>query len=156
MSSPDDLKNLGLKATTPRLKILEVFEQANGRHMTADDVHRILQDSRLDIGLATVYRALTQFEEAGLLERHHFETGKATYELRADHHHDHLVCVNCGRVEEFYEAEIERRQKKVAKEHGFAILEHALNIYAECTKPNCEHRKKTAREEDPEKPQNPD
>lgn len=140
MSNPDDLKSIGLKATFPRLKILELFEKAEVRHMTAEDVYRLLVNDGMDIGLATVYRVLTQFEQAGLLERHHFESGKAVFELNAGHHHDHLVCVNCGRVEEFYDAEIERRQAKIAKERGFAIQEHALYLYAECTKANCPHR----------------
>ncbi len=140
MSNPDDLKSIGLKATFPRLKILELFEKAEVRHMTAEDVYRLLVNEGMDIGLATVYRVLTQFEQAGLLERHHFESGKAVFELNAGHHHDHLVCVNCGRVEEFYDAEIERRQAKIAKDRGFAIQEHALYLYAECTKANCPHR----------------
>ena len=140
MSNPEDLKSIGLKATFPRLKILELFEKSEIRHMTAEDVYRLLVNDGMDIGLATVYRVLTQFEQAGLLERHHFESGKAVFELNAGHHHDHLVCVNCGRVEEFYDAEIERRQAKIAKERGFAIHEHALYIYAECTKAECPHR----------------
>ena len=140
MSNPDDLKSIGLKATFPRLKILELFEKSEVRHMTAEDVFRLLVNDGMDIGLATVYRVLTQFEQAGLLQRHHFESGKAVFELNAGHHHDHLVCVNCGRVEEFYDAEIERRQAKIAKERGFAIQEHALYLYAECTKANCPHR----------------
>ncbi len=140
MSNPDDLKSIGLKATFPRLKILELFEKSEVRHMTAEDVYRLLVNDGMDIGLATVYRVLTQFEQAGLLERHHFESGKAVFELNAGHHHDHLVCVNCGRVEEFYDAEIERRQAKIAKERGFTIQEHALYLYAECTKANCPHR----------------
>lgn len=140
MSKSADLKNIGLKATFPRLKILELFENAEARHLTADDVHRRLLGENMDIGLATVYRVLTQFEQAGLLERHHFESGKAVFEIKAGQHHDHLVCINCGRVEEFYDEEIERRQKKIARERGFAIQEHALYLYAECLKPECPHR----------------
>ena len=140
MSKSSDLKSMGLKATIPRLKILELFDKAEVRHLTADDVYRMLLAENLDIGLATVYRALTQFEQAGLLERHHFESGKAIFEIKAGQHHDHLVCINCGRVEEFFDEEIERRQKKIAKERGFAIQEHALYLYAECTKPECIHR----------------
>ena len=143
MSNSSDLKNIGLKATIPRLKILELFEKSEVRHLTAEDVYRLLITEDMDIGLATVYRVLTQFEQAGLLERHYFESGKAVFELNPGHHHDHLVCVNCGRVEEFYDAEIERRQSKIAKERGFAIQEHALYLYAECIKPDCEHRNKT-------------
>lgn len=140
MSNPEDLKSIGLKATFPRLKILELFEKAEIRHMTAEDVYRLLVNDGMDIGLATVYRVLTQFEQAGLLERHHFESGKAVFELNAGQHHDHLVCVNCGRVEEFYDPEIERRQAKIAKERGFAIQEHALYLYAECLQAQCPHR----------------
>ena len=140
MSKSTDLNSMGLKATFPRLKILELFENAEVRHLTADDVYRLLLNENIEIGLATVYRALTQFEQAGLLERHHFESGKAVFEIKAGTHHDHLVCINCGRVEEFFDEEIERRQKKIAKERGFAIQEHALYLYAECTKVACQHR----------------
>ena len=140
MSDPQSLKNMGLKATFPRLKILELFEKSTLRHMTAEDVYRMLLAENMDIGLATVYRVLTQFEQAGLLERSHFESGKAVYEKKDGPHHDHLVCIQCGHVEEFYDEEIERRQKKIAKERGFAIHEHALNIFADCIDPNCERR----------------
>ena len=140
MSNSTNLKNIGLKATFPRLKILELFENTEVRHLTADDVYQALLSENMDIGLATVYRVLTQFEQAGLLERHHFESGKAIFEVKAGRHHDHLVCINCGRVEEFFDEEIERRQKKIAKERGFAIQEHALYLYAECTKAECIHR----------------
>lgn len=142
MNKSNELNSMGLKATFPRLKILELFENAEERHLTADDVYRLLLADNMDIGLATVYRVLTQFEQAGLLERHHFESGKAVFEIRAGQHHDHLVCVDCGRVEEFFDEEIERRQKKIAKERGFAIQEHALYLYAECIKSNCPHRNK--------------
>jgi Fur family ferric uptake transcriptional regulator len=141
MSSPQDLKSAGLKATLPRLKIINLFESSKVRHLTAEDVYKLLLGEGLDIGLATVYRVLTQFEQAGLLVRHHFESGKAVFELNEGTHHDHLVCIQCGRVEEFYDAEIEKRQVKVAKERGFAISEHALYLYAECTKPRCPYRK---------------
>ena len=140
MSKSNELKSMGLKATLPRLKILDLFEKAELRHLSADDVYRLLLSENMDIGLATVYRVLTQFEQAGLLERHHFESGKAVFEIKANHHHDHLVCINCGRVEEFVDDEIERRQKKIAKERGFVIQEHALYLYAECTKANCPNR----------------
>jgi Fur family transcriptional regulator, ferric uptake regulator len=140
MSTPHDLKNAGLKATVPRLKIINLFETSSLRHMTAEDVYRQLLTEGLDIGLATVYRVLTQFEQAGLLVRHHFETGKATFELNPGTHHDHLVCMTCGRVEEFYDPEIEKRQAKIARARGFAIAEHALYLYAECLKPDCPHR----------------
>lgn len=143
MTTSHDLKNAGLKATLPRLRIINLFEQSKVRHLTAEDVYKQLLADGLDIGLATVYRVLTQFEQAGLLVRHHFESGKAVFELNQGGHHDHLVCLQCGRVEEFFDPEIEKRQLKVAKERGFAIAEHALYLYAECVKPNCPHRKTT-------------
>ena len=145
MSNSQDLKNMGLKATFPRLKILDLFQKAQAdtgsRHMTAEDVYRALIAEGMDIGLATVYRVLTQFEQAGLLERHYFESGKAVFELNEGKHHDHLVCMQCGKVEEFYDAEIEKRQIKVAKERGFQVNEHALYLYADCIKPNCPNKK---------------
>ncbi len=141
MTNPADLKNIGLKATLPRLKILEIFQNSNVRHLTAEDVYRHLLHEELDIGLATVYRVLTQFEQAGLLTRSNFESGKAVFELNEGTHHDHLVCVDCGRVEEFYDAEIERRQQAIAAERGFALHEHALALYGACTKTNCPHKK---------------
>jgi Fur family transcriptional regulator, ferric uptake regulator len=140
MSNLDELKSTGLKATLPRLKILEVFNRGTQRHMTAEDVFRVLLQERSDIGLATVYRVLTQFEQAGILSRSHFESGKAVYEVNEGTHHDHLVCLDCGKVEEFYDAEIERRQHLVAKAKGFDIAEHALSLYAHCTKNPCPNR----------------
>ena len=140
MANIDELKSTGLKATLPRLKILDVFQKGSQRHMTAEDVFRVLLEERSDIGLATVYRVLTQFEQAGILSRSHFESGKAVYELNEGTHHDHLVCLDCGRVEEFYDAEIEKRQTAVAQAKGFAIAEHALSMYAHCTKAACPHR----------------
>jgi Fur family ferric uptake transcriptional regulator len=140
MANIDELKSTGLKATLPRLKILEIFQKGAQRHMTAEDVFRVLLQDRSDIGLATVYRVLTQFEQAGILSRSHFESGKAVYELNEGQHHDHLVCLDCGRVEEFYDAEIERRQHAVAKDKGFTIADHALSLYANCTKENCPSR----------------
>ena len=142
MSDPRELRDQGLKVTVPRLKVLNLFQHSPDRHLTAEDVYRKLLDEHSDIGLATVYRVLTQFEQAGLLMRHHFEGGKAVYELNQGTHHDHLVCQQCGRVEEFYDAEIEKRQTKVAKERGFAIREHQLHIYADCIKAKCPHRPK--------------
>ena len=141
MSTAQDLKTAGLKVTLPRLRIINLFETSKVRHMTAEDVYRLLQGEGIDIGLATVYRVLTQFEQAGLLSRHHFESGKAVYELNEGKHHDHLVCMQCGRVEEFFDAEIEKRQQRIAHDRGFEIAEHALYLYAECTKPRCPHRK---------------
>lgn len=136
-----DLKTIGLKTTLPRLKILNLFESSSIRHLSAEDVYKELLSEGEDIGLATVYRVLTQFEQAGLLERHHFESGKAVFELASDSHHDHLVCLQCGRVEEFYDAEIEKRQIKIAKDRGFTLQAHSLSLYADCTKPNCPYRK---------------
>ncbi|MEX0959888.1 MAG: ferric iron uptake transcriptional regulator [Burkholderiales bacterium] len=140
MSTPQDLKSIGLKATLPRLKILNLFENSDERHLTAEDVYKVLMTEGMEIGLATIYRVLTQFEQAGLLVRHHFESGKAVFELNEGGHHDHLVCIQCGHVEEFYDAEIERRQVKVAKDRGFNIHEHSLQIYADCVRPDCKHR----------------
>lgn len=141
MSNPSDLKNIGLKATLPRLKILDLFEQSNKRHMTAEEIYRMLSEEDLDIGLATVYRVLTQFEQAGLLIRHHFDSDKAVFELNEGDHHDHLVCLQCGKVEEFLDSEIEKRQHRIAKERGFSIHDHSLQIYADCIKDNCPNRK---------------
>lgn len=140
MSSASDLKTHGLKATAPRLRILKLFESSEVRHLSAEEVYRLLIGEGIDIGLATVYRVLTQFEQAGILQRHHFESGKAVFELNEGHHHDHLVCMQCGHVEEFYDQEIEKRQSKVAKERGFTIREHSLYLYADCNKQDCPHR----------------
>ncbi len=140
MTKASHLKDIGLKATGPRLKILNLFETCGLRHLSAEDVYRIMLEEKIDIGLATVYRVLTQFEQAGILTRHHFESERAVYELNHGHHHDHLVCMQCGRVVEFFEPEIEALQEKVAKQHGFKIQEHALYLYAECTKTDCEHK----------------
>ena len=145
MTEPSELKSTGLKVTVPRLKVLDIFQNSKERHLTAEDVYRRLLDEHSDIGLATVYRVLTQFEQAGLLMRHHFEGGKAVYELNQGGHHDHLVCLQCGRVEEFYDAEIEKRQERVAQERGFTIHEHSLALYADCTKPNCPNRPRSRR-----------
>ena len=132
MDKIDELKSTGLKATLPRLKILEIFQSGDQRHMTAEDVYRVLLNHHSDIGLATVYRVLTQFEQAGILERSHFESGKAVYELNEGTHHDHLVCTGCGKVEEFYDAELERRQQMVAKDKGWALQDHAMSLYGLC------------------------
>ena len=142
MANIDELKSTGLKATLPRLKILDVFQKGAQRHMTAEDVFRVLLQDHSDIGLATVYRVLTQFEQAGILSRNHFEAGKAVFELNEGKHHDHLVCMDCGRVEEFFDAEIEKRQKAVAVSRGFELQDHSLALYAACTKKNCPHRGK--------------
>jgi len=140
MSEPSELKNVGLKATLPRLKILNLFETSDQRHLSAEDIYRVLINEHEDIGLATVYRVLTQFEQAGLLIRHHFESGKAVFELNQGGHHDHLVCLQCGRVEEFCDPEIEKRQDNIAKERGFTIREHSLYLYVDCAKPGCPYK----------------
>ena len=132
MSTLDELKSSGLKATLPRMKILEVFQKGRQRHMTAEDVYKALLAEGADIGLATVYRVLMQFEQAGILSRNHFEAGKAVFELNEGKHHDHLVCVMCGRVEEFYDPEIERRQQLVAKDKGWILQDHAMSLYGLC------------------------
>lgn len=142
MTHIDNLKSTGLKATLPRLKILEIFQKGQQRHMTAEDVFRVLLLEHSDVGLATVYRVLAQFEQADILVRSHFESGKAVYELNEGQHHDHLVCLDCGRVEEFFDAAIEQRQHDVAKTKGFEIADHALSLYAHCTQTECMHRPK--------------
>jgi Fur family ferric uptake transcriptional regulator len=142
VTTPADLKTIGLKATLPRLRILELFEKSEVRHLSAEDVYRILLNEGTDTGLATVYRVLTQFEQAGLLVRHHFETGKAVFELNRGEHHDHLVCIQCGHVEEFYDPEIEKRQIKIAETRGFKIHDHSLHLYADCIRKNCPRKAK--------------
>lgn len=138
----DELKNTGLKVTVPRLKILEIFEKAEERHLTAEDVYRLLIAENSDIGLATVYRVLAQFEQSGLLTRSYFEPSKAVYELSDEEHHDHLICLDCGRVEEFFDPEIEKRKDAVAKTKGFRVEDHVLSLYARCVKKNCPHQPK--------------
>ena len=140
MNSTDGLKNSGLKATVPRLKILDIFQRSKQSHMSAEDVFRVLILENFDIGLATVYRVLTQFEQAGLLSRSQFEGGKALYELNDGQHHDHLVCLDCGHVEEFFDTEIENRQHAIARQLGFEIADHALSLYAICRKNPCPNR----------------
>ena len=140
MNHADELKSSGLKATLPRIKILEVFQRSSRRHMTAEDVYKVLLTDAADVGLATVYRVLMQFEQAGILSRNHFEAGKAVFELNEGKHHDHLVCLDCGRVEEFFDAEIEKRQKAVAQARGFELQDHSLALYAVCTKKACEFK----------------
>jgi Fur family ferric uptake transcriptional regulator len=138
----EELRNVGLKVTTPRLKILGLLEKATARHMTAESIYRQLTESGEVIGLATVYRALAQFEAAGLITRHHFEGGQTVYELERGPHHDHIVCVHCGRVEEFYDKVIEDRQREIAAKLGFNLSDHALTLYGECSGPDCAGRKK--------------
>ena len=140
MTNADELKSSGLKATLPRIKILEVFQRTEQRHMTAEDVFKHLLAEGSDIGLATVYRVLMQFEQAGILSRNHFESGKSIFELNEGEHHDHLVCLDCGHVEEFFDAEIEARQRTIAIERGYALQEHSLALYAHCRRDGCPHR----------------
>lgn len=141
MTTANDLKSIGLKATLPRMKILELFQNGEHRHLSAEDVYRLLLQEDVDIGLATVYRVLTQFEQAGLLARQHFETGKSVFELNEGEHHDHLVCIQCGKVEEFFDSGIEERQKKIAISRGFELHDHALALYGSCIKKDCEHKR---------------
>ena len=140
MSTAQSLKEIGLKATLPRRRILELFETSKVRHLSAEDVYKALMAEGMDVGLATVYRVLTQFEQAGLLARQYFETGKAVFELNQGGHHDHLVCLQCGRVEEFYDSEIEKRQTEVARGRGFELRGHSLAMYADCEKQDCPYR----------------
>ena len=142
MTHADELKSSGLKATLPRIKILEVFQRAQRRHMTAEDVYKSLLTDGADVGLATVYRVLMQFEQAGLLTRSTFESGKSVFELNEGQHHDHLVCLTCGRVEEFFDDQIEQRQRAIAVSRGFEIHDHSLALYARCTKTECPYRHK--------------
>ncbi len=139
-SENDELKKVGLKVTLPRVKIFQVLESADPHHMSAEDVYRALIDAGEDVGLATVYRVLTQFESAGLVERHNFDGGHSVFELARGEHHDHIVCVDCGKVSEFTDALIEEQQQKVAKKLGFRLQDHSLYLYGVCTKSECPHR----------------
>ena len=130
-----ELKDAGLKITLPRIKILQILESSEIRHVSAEDVYKLLLESGEEIGLATVYRVLTQFEQAGLIARHHFEGGHSVFELTPESHHDHIVCIKCGKVEEFADDEIEFRQKAVAEKLGFELTHHNLNMYGLC--PDC-------------------
>ncbi|TAK53497.1 MAG: ferric iron uptake transcriptional regulator [Gammaproteobacteria bacterium] len=135
-----DLRKLGLKVTLPRIKILEILA-ASAVHLSAEDIYRQLLEHGEDIGLATVYRVLTQFEAASLVRRHHFEGGTAVFELNRGEHHDHIVCMDCGKVEEFLDCGIESRQLDVAKKLGFQVEEHNLILYGRCRRKNCPHRR---------------
>ena len=140
MRDSHDIKNAGLKVTMPRVKILKLFETSEVRHLTAEDVYRLLLAEGEDVGLATVYRVLTQFEAAGLLTRHNFEGDKSVFELNQGQHHDHLVCLQCGKVEEFCDQDIEKLQEKIARDRGFAIREHSLYLFADCLKIDCPNK----------------
>ncbi|KEZ76264.1 ferric iron uptake transcriptional regulator [Salinisphaera hydrothermalis] len=133
-----DLRKAGLKATLPRLKILEVLQQNRQDHLSAEDVYRKLLDNEEDIGLATIYRVLSQFEDAGLVIRHHFEDGHALFELEQGPH-DHLICVKCGKIEEFFDDEMQQRQRDLAQKSGFDLSKHTLVLYGECQAANCEN-----------------
>ncbi|MCB1858862.1 MAG: ferric iron uptake transcriptional regulator [Gammaproteobacteria bacterium] len=132
-----EIKKAGLKVTLPRVKILSLLEK-HGGHLSAEDVYKLLLGEGEEIGLATVYRVLTQFQTAGLVVRHNFEGGQSVFELDHGDHHDHLVCLRCGRVEEFVDDTIENRQQAIADRHGFTIKDHALVIYGYCGDPNCQ------------------
>lgn len=132
--SKEALKTAGLKATLPRLKVLALFESTTLRHLSAEDIYRLLLEARTDVSLATIYRVLAQFEHAGLLNRHHFEGDHALYERSQGSHHDHLVCLECGRVEEFVDETIEAKQRDIATSFGYDMRDHALNIYGICPK----------------------
>ncbi len=134
-----DLKRAGLKATLPRLKILRFLEESDQRHMSAEAVYKALLEAGDEVGLATIYRVLTQFEAAGLVTRHHFDEGHSVFELNLGEHHDHIVCVRCGRVDEFVDETIEERQHKIAEEKGYEMTDHALYIYGIC--PDCRKAK---------------
>lgn len=135
MEESKQLKNAGLKITLPRLKVLQILEQSYNHHLSAEDVYKALLETGDDVGLATVYRVLTQFENAGLVSRHNFEGGHSVFELSQGAHHDHLVCVKCGCVEEFVDEVIEQRQKTIAEQANFKMTDHELNIYGIC--PRC-------------------
>jgi len=135
-----DIRDVGLKVTVPRMKILNLLENLGEQHVSAEDVYRMLLEAGEEVGLATIYRVLTQFETAGLVERHNFEGGFSVFELNRGQHHDHIVCTNCGKVEEFVDETIEKRQKEIADEQDFEIEEHSLIIYGRCKDPNCPNR----------------
>lgn len=137
-----DLRKAGLKVTLPRMRILEILESGDMRHMSAEDVYKQLLEGQEDIGLATVYRVLTQFEAAGLVTRHHFEGGHSVFELNQGEHHDHIVCNQCGKIVEFFDETIEQIQDQIARKAGFAIRDHSLTIYGDCIKDNCPNRKR--------------
>ncbi len=137
-----DLRKAGLKVTLQRLKILEFLEKSPSQHFSAEDVYKALLDHGEDVGLATVYRVLTLFESAGIVQRHHFESGSAVFELGQAEHHDHIVCEQCGKVFEFNDPVIEARQEAVAESLGFALKGHAMHLFGHCRNPQCEHAKK--------------
>ena len=131
------LKSKGLKVTSQRITVLDLFNQSDSRHLTAEDVYKKVLQHEGDIGIATVYRVLTQFADAGILVATNFETGKTTFELNEGGHHDHLVCLSCGDVVEFHDEDIESKQEKIAKKHGFKLINHSMSLYGLCSKPEC-------------------
>jgi Fur family ferric uptake transcriptional regulator len=135
-----ELKKAGLKVTLPRMKILDILQGGGDLHLSAEDIYKTLQNSGEEIGLATVYRALTQFESAGLVKRHHFEGGQSVFELNQGNPHDHIICLQCGKLEEFFDEFLEQRQREIAQRLGFELSEHCLILYANCTKKNCPNR----------------
>ncbi len=137
MNEHSNLKKTGLKATLPRIKVLGIFENNRDKHLSAEDIFKIMMNKDEEVGLATIYRVLTQFEQSGILIRHHFESDKAVFELNEKDHHDHIVCLQCGFIKEFCDEEIEKRQNMIAEKNGFTIIEHALYIYADCSKKPC-------------------
>jgi Fur family ferric uptake transcriptional regulator len=140
MDHNKELKKAGLKVTLPRLKILEILQKPDNQHISAEDVYKLLIEKGEEIGLATVYRVLNQFDDAGILNRHHFEGGKSVFEISHKAHHDHLVCMQCGKVIEFEDPLIEERQEQIAKEHNLSLTHHSLYLYGDCTDANCENK----------------
>ncbi|MCX5592785.1 ferric iron uptake transcriptional regulator [Alcaligenes endophyticus] len=140
MSGLDILKRAGLKATLPRLRVLTLFQESEQRHMSAEEVYRELLAKEVDIGLATVYRVLTQLEDAGLLKQAHLQSGRAFYELDDGRHHDHLVCLDCGHIREFFNNDVEQRKEKIAQSLGFELSDHTMVLYGSCSQPDCEAR----------------
>ncbi|HEY5602951.1 MAG TPA: ferric iron uptake transcriptional regulator [Gammaproteobacteria bacterium] len=136
----EELREAGLKATVPRMKILEIMEQSSVRHLSAEDIYKAFLEEGEDVGIATIYRVLTQFESAGLVTRHHFESGISVFELNQGQHHDHILCLKCGKVEEFIDEVIEQRQKDIAAKAGFSMTDHSLNIYGICKE--CQAKRK--------------
>ena len=136
----NEIRNLGLKVTGPRLKILSIFEESKSRHLSAEDIYQALKTKSSEVGMATVYRALSNFEKVGILVKSTFEDGKAVFEINQGKHHDHLICIECGEVEEFVDEEIERRQKQIAIKRGFTLKNHSLALYGSCNKPDCVHK----------------
>jgi len=144
-----ELKQAGLKVTLPRMKILDMLQHQDGLHLTAEEIFRALEESGEEVGLATVYRVLTQFEAAGLVRRHHFEGGHSVFELDQGEHHDHILCLECGRIEEFCDQDIEQRQRAIAQRLGFELTEHCLILYGHCARADCPHRPAEGEELDP-------